>query len=132
MAFEREIQGALLIDGAWQSADIRQTSPIQISRGGMDEQRRPVPSKCTLVLNNLERVYSPNNPQSVNYLKLGIGTPLLIRVLLARDEFPGSSSSSWGTAEACGIRDTAYDWTNVSGTGTDFNEASGSATHLIS
>jgi hypothetical protein len=132
MAFEREIQGALLIDGAWQAADIRQTSPIQISRGGMDEQRRPVPSKCTLVLNNLERVYSPLNPQSINYQKLGINTPLLIRVLLARDEFTGTSSSSWGSAESCGIRDTAYDWTNVGGSATDFNEASGSATQLIS
>lgn len=131
MAFYREIQTHLLIDGAMVAADVRQTSPIQISRGGMDEQRRPVPSKCTLVLNNLDRVYSPHNPASVNYKKLGINTPVFVRALLARDEFSGSSSSSWGTAEACGIRDTAYSWTTA-GTASAFNEAAGAATMLIS
>jgi hypothetical protein len=131
MAFYREIQGVLLIDGAWVAADIRQTSPIQITQGGMDEQRKPTPSKCTLTLNNLERVYSPKNPASINYQKLGVNTPLLIRVLLARDEFAGTTVAGWGSAEACGIRDTAYAWTTA-GTAADFNEASGAATMLIS
>lgn len=132
MAFHREIQGHLLIDGAWVdvSSDIRQTSAITITRGGGEEDRRPTPAKCRLTLNNRHRMYSPHNPLSPYYKRLGRNTPITVRALVARDEFGGTTVNGWGSADPCGIRDDAYAWTNA-GPASDFAEGSGSATHLI-
>lgn len=134
MAFYRRFQIMLLIDGAWVDItdDVRQSEPITITRGGMDEQRRPTPAKCRYLLDNRSRDYSPRNPLSDYYGLLGRNTPTLIRALLAEDLFAGATTDGWGSADPCGIRDTDYPWTAVGGAASDFQEAGGNATHLIS
>lgn len=134
MAFYRRFQVHLLIGGVWVdvTSDVQQEELISITRGGMDEQRRPTPAKCRYLLDNTSRDYSPRNPLSDNYGLLGRNTPTTVRVLLAEDLFSGTTSSGWGSADPVGIRDTAYPWSTAGGTAPDFNEAAGAATHLIS
>lgn len=133
MAFYRTIQGHLLVNGGWVniSSDIRQSDLITITRGGMDEQRRPVPDRCVFLLNNRQRLYSPHNPLSAYYKKLGQNTPVTLRVLLAQDQFSDTTSSGWGSADPSGIRDALYPWTIVGSPASDFAEGSGSASHSL-
>lgn len=134
MAFTRELQVHAMIDGAMVdlTSDVRQEDGIVYTLGGMDEQRRPVPSHADLVFKNQHRNYSPRNPTSLYYKKLGTNTPIFVRLLVARDEFADTVADSWGSAEAMGIRDTAYAWTNTGGVAGDFDVAAGAGTHLIS
>jgi hypothetical protein len=135
MAFTRTVQVAAMIDGSMvdltAAGYVLQEDPVVITWGGMDEQRHPTPTKCTFLLDNATRYFSPRNPNSPYYGLLGINVPVFVRVLLAQDLFSGTTSSGWGTADPMGIRDTAYAWTAV-GTASDFAEAAGSATHLLS
>lgn len=133
MAFSREIRARMMIGGAWIdiSSDVHQATGITITRGQADEQRRVTPAKCTLRLNNSSRDYSPRNPYSPYRGQLGTNTPIIIAVLLAQEEFSGTTTDGWGSADPVGIRDTAYPWSLV-GTAADFDEAGGAGTMVIS
>ena len=93
-----------MIDGSMVdvTSDVRQTEPITITRGGMDEQRRPTPARCVFLLNNRSRDYSPRNPLSPYYGLLGRNTPVFMRMLLARETFGGTTVDGWGSAESRG------------------------------
>lgn len=129
MAFQRTLQGHIAVDGTWVdiSSDIRQADPITITLGGMDEQRGLVPSKCVFLLNNRGRQYSPHNPLSTYYKKLGQNTLFILRLVVAEHEFGATTANGWSAADPVGIRDTTYPWTLV-GTASDFAEGSGAAT----
>lgn len=129
MAFQRTLQGHIAVDGAWVdiSSDIRQNDGATITIGGMDEQRGLVPAKCVFTLNNRHRDYSPHNPKSIYYRKLGQNTLTTLRLMVALHDFGATTSNGWSAADPVGIRDTTYPWTLV-GTAADFAEGSGAAT----
>lgn len=60
------------------SSDVRQADGVQITRGRADEASRADPSSCTLTLNNRDGKYSPRNPVSPYYGKIGRNTQLRI------------------------------------------------------
>lgn len=72
----------LFIDGAWVdvSGDVYNRDPIHITRGRADESSSVDPSSCTLTLNNRGGKYSPRNPNSPYYGKIGRNTPIRVSV----------------------------------------------------
>lgn len=71
----------LFYDGVWNEAgDWRLDSAIEINRGRRDEAKRADPASCSLVLNNRHGNYSPRNPLSTLYGKIGRNTPLRVRL----------------------------------------------------
>ncbi|MFF9582503.1 hypothetical protein [Streptomyces achromogenes] len=93
MAFPQtplDVRIELLIDGIWTdvTADVYATEKIQISRGRADEGARTDPGKCALTFNNgASRVvpgvsgrYSPRNPRSDLYGRIGRNTPIRVSV----------------------------------------------------
>ncbi|MFI6606844.1 hypothetical protein [Streptomyces sp. NPDC050507] len=75
------------VGGAWVdvTADTYTRDPITISRGTADEASSVEPSSCSLTLNNKLGRYSPRNPLSPYYERIGRNTPLRVSV-------PGSES----------------------------------------
>ncbi|MGI5347041.1 hypothetical protein ACQEU8_02460 [Streptomyces sp. CA-250714] len=71
-----------MIDGAWVdiSADVYNRAPVHITRGRADEASTVDPGKCTLTLNNRDGRYSPRNPRSPLYGKLGKNQPVRVSV----------------------------------------------------
>ncbi|MDN3244167.1 hypothetical protein [Streptomyces sp. ZSW22] len=113
----------LWIDGAWTdiTADVYERDSIRINRGRRGEGERTEPSRCTLTLNNgASKVapgvvgrYSPRNPQSDLYGKIGRNTLLRVQVD-GTGRFTGEVSTwppqwtegahdMWVTIEAAGI-----------------------------
>lgn len=80
----------LFYDGQWNdiTADVRDSAPIAINRGRKDWASVNDPATCTFTLNNgnsnvadgvLGR-YSPRNPRSDLYGKIGRNTPIRVRI----------------------------------------------------
>jgi hypothetical protein len=79
----------LHVDGAWQNItpDVRDSDPIQISRGRKDWASTTEPSTLGLKLNNgpsnvapgVSGRYSPRNPRSDLFGKIGRNTPIRVR-----------------------------------------------------
>lgn len=94
----------LFYDGIWNdhTADVYHRDPISITRGRADEGSRVDPGKCTLTLNNRDGKFSPRNPLSPLYGKIGRNTPVrvsetsLINRVVASDTFNRSVTDSWG------------------------------------
>lgn len=85
MAFPQtplDIRTELFIDGQWVdvSGDVYNRDPVQITYGRADEASRPDPTSCTFTLNNRDGKYSPRNPRSPLYGKVGRNTPVRISV----------------------------------------------------
>ncbi|MFE4328736.1 hypothetical protein ACFRQM_04555 [Streptomyces sp. NPDC056831] len=76
------LRGELLIGGAWTdiTRDLYTREPIQITYGTASEGAQPDPASCSLLLNNKTGKYSPRNPLSPYYGKLGRNTPVRITV----------------------------------------------------
>lgn len=105
----------LLIDGVWTdiTTDVLVRDGINISRGLRDEGVRADPSKCSMSINNADGKYSPRNPNSPYYGKIGRNTQ--IRVTVEGDiRFVGevsawpprwdvSGNDVWVPIEAAGI-----------------------------
>lgn len=72
----------LLIDGAWVdiTTDVLVRDGITINRGRRDEGVQTDPSKCSLSINNVSGKYSPRNPNSPYYRKIGRNTQIRIKV----------------------------------------------------
>jgi hypothetical protein len=96
----------LLVDGQWQNItpDVRDSDPIVLERGRRDWATDTDPSTCSLRLNNgasraaagVHGRYSPLNPRSDLFGKIGRNTPLRVRKDSPRDAFmvlPGFESS---------------------------------------
>lgn len=117
--FPPRITTELRLDGEWVdiSGDVRATEPLVITRGRADEASQADPSTCALLLDNRAGRYSPHNPLSPYYGKLGRNTPIRVRVgplpdpgeeVLA-DSFDRTLTGGWGTA------DSGQEWQVITG-----------------
>jgi hypothetical protein len=74
----------LLIDGVWTditSEPVYARDQIQISNRGLpDGANETPPSRCILTLNNRNGKFSPRNPVSPYYKKIGRNTPVRVRI----------------------------------------------------
>lgn len=72
----------LRYDGQWNdiTSDVREKQVITISRGHREEAAVADPGRCQLTLNNRAGQYSPRNPRSKLFEKIGRNTPLRVRV----------------------------------------------------
>ncbi|WP_116248168.1 hypothetical protein [Nocardiopsis sp. FIRDI 009] len=72
----------LRIDGTWVdiTRDVYTREDIAIVRGRPDEGDEVDPGKCSLVLNNRQGKYSPRNPRSPYYRRIGRNTPIRVGV----------------------------------------------------
>lgn len=68
----------LFIDGEWTeiTTDVRQDPHLVVTRGRPDEGSRADPGRCPMSINNKLGVYSPRNPESPLYGKIGRNTPI--------------------------------------------------------
>lgn len=98
------------------TADVRTPGQkIAISRGRKNEGNKTDPSKCSLLLNNRHGKYSPRNPSSPYYGRIGRNTPLRVRVGEApvapspdlADTFTRTVADGWGTSDSGAV------WTTV-------------------
>lgn len=69
-------------DGAWHniSGDMRESAPVKISRGVTAIGRRADPTAATTTLDNRSGDYSPRNPNSDLFGKIGRNTPWRVSV----------------------------------------------------
>ncbi|MFE6683922.1 carbohydrate binding domain-containing protein [Streptomyces sp. NPDC057729] len=76
------LRGELLLGGAWTdiTRDLYTREPIQITHGTASEGAQADPASCSLLLNNKSGRYSPRNPLSPYYGKLGRNTPVRVTV----------------------------------------------------
>ncbi|MFI0236320.1 carbohydrate binding domain-containing protein [Streptomyces sp. NPDC016845] len=72
----------LWYDGDWQNitSHVRHGDRIQITRGRRAESGRPEPGSCRLTLSNRDARYSPDNPVSPLYGKIGRNTAIRVQV----------------------------------------------------
>jgi hypothetical protein len=72
------IKTKLFYDGVWNdiSTDLRTTSNLEITRGISSEGSTPDPVEASAVLNNRHLEYSPRNPTSPLFGKIGRNTPI--------------------------------------------------------
>jgi hypothetical protein len=105
----------LWVDDEW--TDITEHAytrdPITITRGRSAEGSRVEPSTCTVTLNNQDGTYSPRNPASPYFGKIGRNTPIRVR-LSADVRFVGEvaawpqrwnvpGTDVWAQVDAAGI-----------------------------
>lgn len=72
----------LKYDGVWNdiTSDVNAEDDITITRGRSDLATEVEPSHCALRINNTDGKYSPRNPLSPLYGKIGRNTPIRVRV----------------------------------------------------
>jgi len=79
-----DVQVALLVDGAWmdiaEEADVLGRDQIRVTRGRGDWASNAAYSKANMSLKNDHGRYSPRNPMSDLYGKIGRNTPLRVTV----------------------------------------------------
>lgn len=81
-SFPPNVTVELQVDGSWVdiTGDVRVSDDITISRGRRDEASQTDPGRMSLVLNNRHGRYSPRNPRSPYYGRIGRNTPIRVRV----------------------------------------------------
>lgn len=139
MALVNDVVTRLYLNGAWRdiSTHVRAEDGITYKRGRQSEDDTTPPQECSLVLDNSAAKgngsYVERNPLGQWYGYLKRFTPAEVKLRLARDTMSSAVSSGWGTteADAAGAHQVLT-WTNADGVASDFNKASGKATHLIS
>ena len=114
MAFPQtplDIKADLKIDGVWTdvTADVFTRDLMTITRGRPDEGARTDPGKCTLTFNNgrskvaptVNGRYSPDNPNSDLFEKIGRNTPVRVHVPAAEAylELDGSAGGYVSTPD---------------------------------
>jgi hypothetical protein len=139
MALANDIVTRLYLDGAWRdiSDHVRANDGVTYKRGRGGEDDTTPPQECTLALNNGANKgngdYVERNPLGQWYGHLKRFTPAEVKLRLVRDTATATAASSWGATDT--HDDGAWQvlsWTNADGVASDFNKASGKATHLIS
>jgi hypothetical protein len=73
-----DVKPQVRIDGTWTDLPIRHEDGIQIKRGRSDEASQDEPATCSLRVDNRTGDYSPRNPTSPLYGKIGRNTPLRV------------------------------------------------------
>jgi hypothetical protein len=108
MVFPDNLAVELLYDGVWNDeTDYFYTrNPISITRGRSSEAAQVQVSRCGMVVDNRDGRFSPRNPLSPLFGKIGRNTPIRVLgpvtptdVILA-DEFDRTEASGWGTADS--------------------------------
>ncbi|MFX4294108.1 hypothetical protein [Streptomyces bohaiensis] len=100
------IHTELLVDDEWLPVSHRHEQAIVITRGRTSEGDTASPGQASLTLDNKAGRYSPRNPRSPLYGRIGRGTPLRVRLgdlapelePLLVDEFARTVATGWGTA----------------------------------
>lgn len=113
----------IAIDGIWTDiTDYVYTEKIQIYRGADDETADTSPTRCRLRLNNIDGRFSPRNPNSPYYGKLGRNTPILVSVMEGEPflDVPGvgrARTSSFACPDNVDVRVDAqiFNWNQQSG-----------------
>jgi hypothetical protein len=92
----------LWYDGVWNdiTTDVYERDSIQIRRGKTDEASTPVPTTLALTLKNRDQKYTPGNPTSTLYGKLGRNIPIQVcsAVPVVEDFEDTSFLFTWGFA----------------------------------
>ncbi|MFE7094611.1 hypothetical protein [Streptomyces erythrochromogenes] len=106
MAFPQtpiDLRAEMQIGGVWTdiTADLYRRAPLSIERGRPDEASSVDPSKATFQLNNRANKYSPRNPRSVNYERIGRNTPVRFSLPAAESYLmlPGGSANIASTPD---------------------------------
>ncbi|QBI56794.1 hypothetical protein [Streptomonospora litoralis] len=88
--FPLTIRTELVIDGGWVdiSADVRDTEPVEISRGRADETDTADASSCSLTINNRGGRFSPRNPGSPYFGLIGRNTPIRVSIVVDGTTIP--------------------------------------------
>lgn len=102
MAFPRDplaVRVEILVDGQWTdiTGDVYTREDITISRGRRDEGSAVDPGRCSFVLNNRDGKYSPRNPRSPYFRRIGRNTPVRVSVVHGGKVIPRffGEISSW-------------------------------------
>jgi hypothetical protein len=110
---------------SWTPANVRYGGPggraVIINHGRANEQSSFAPSQCTVRFDNRTGNYSPRNPLSSNYGKLGRNTPIRVLRRIADDDFSSAGTNGFPTS------DTGHAWT-VLGAVAPYSVAGGLAT----
>ncbi len=101
----------LFYDSRWNdiSTDVFTRDDITLSYGQADEASELSPGKCRLTINNASGKYSPRNPYSPLYGKIGRNTPLRISLPGTVDSAPSYDAGSFFTGTATGN----FSWTHT-------------------
>lgn len=76
-----DIKVEAVVDSLWTDiTDWVYKESITIERGSADESSYSQPTRCSFLLNNIDGRFSPRNPNSPYYGKIGKNTPLLVSV----------------------------------------------------
>jgi hypothetical protein len=72
----------LFYDGVWNAVvdDVNASDDVVIKRGRSDWSDTADPARCSLIFNNQDGKYSPRNPRSPLFGKIGRNTPVRVRV----------------------------------------------------
>ena len=101
----------LFYDSAW--TDITTyaytRSPIEVERGRADESKHVEAGSCTVTLDNRDGRFSPRNPASPLYGKIGRNTPLRVTLPEVPDTAPTFDASSFYS----GSSTTGLSWTHT-------------------
>lgn len=108
------------------SDDVRQQSGVSTTYGSSSHDRSVPPATLTEVLENESNRYSPRNPLSTNYGKLGANTLTRVTCGITEDLFGRTVSGSFGSSTRGDL------WSSFGGSASDYNVTPGTATHLIS
>jgi len=107
----------LFIDNAWQPFAHFTEQGLGITRGRRDWSSRAVASLCEQAIPNPTGIYSNRLPTSVNYGKLGPGTPLRHSIRWMKDYFNRNVSNDLGSTED----DPSQPWTTSGGAASDYS-----------
>ncbi|MFE2243915.1 hypothetical protein ACFXCU_30950 [Streptomyces virginiae] len=106
MAFPQtpvDLRAEMQIGGVWTdiTADLYARAPLTIERGRPDEASSVDPGKATFQLNNRANKYSPKNPRSANYERIGRNTPVRFSLPAAESylKLPGGSANIASTPD---------------------------------
>lgn len=125
------ITGEILVDGVWQSVSMREG--VNITRGFNAEGQEAEPGECSVTLDNRDGTYSPRNPLSPLYGKIGRNTPFRLRVddlppdptPELTDNFTRTVTAGWGTADTGQTWAAYYPATPPSATSLQVNGTTG-------
>lgn len=115
------------VDGSWvdvrASREVLAASGISVQRGRQNESPRPAQSEARLAIKSPTGKWSPRNPRSEYFRKIGRNTPLRIALDRTIDTFEGRTEvDSWGTSS-----DGNAAW-SVSSPATSYDVAAGVGT----
>lgn len=99
--------GEIQVDGAWERVPMRVDPKVTVSRGMSAEGSEPTPGTTSVNVDNRDAKYSPRNPESPLFGKIGRNTPFRLRVdnvtaqtPVVTDTFSRTTANGWGTASS--------------------------------